>query len=135
MCGTVSSMPAFAHNQGNPWTSLRGTIALNIPSKKDLENLVNLHGTCTLFYMGAARLKVGLPFVKKDGRDYAESMMVWCKANLLSVEVRETKYIYHFRAEVPSKAPVSNNVQLVDIGLSTIASSEHVCLVYAELIT
>lgn len=124
-------MRAYSHNNGE-LAFKRGTIALDLPSKQDLETLFTKHGTATLVYIGAARLATKAKFVKKQGRSFAEDMMDWFPAYLQRVEIRGTKHVYHFIAEnLPNKTPDEESTQKVEFGVSTVAETDDVHLVYA----
>lgn len=110
----------------------RGTIFINLPDKKFLEDdLFKAHGSQMLARVGAARLAPGAQYIKSLGREYALSMSDWYPASFVSVDIRGTKHVYHFSVVVKNQCPKEPNTQVVEFGISTIAESDNTQLVYA----
>lgn len=108
----------------------RGTIAVVLPSKEDLTTLFTTHATCIGLVVGAARLAKNKPFNKRLGREYAEKMLIPTKCDLVAIEIRGTKHVYHFKAWTANNCPKEPKVQEIVFGLSTVAESENVAVVY-----
>lgn len=123
-------MIAYAHQNGD-LAFRRGTLAIELPSKEDLEQVFDTHSNCTLIKIGVARLAKNRHFVKKEGRQYAEQNLIFCKSYLEKVSIRDTKHVYHFTATVENRCPGEPNTQDVEFGFSTCAESDFCQLVYA----
>lgn len=110
----------------------RGTLVFELPTKKDLTNLFNLHGTCTLIKIGAVRLNNKDQFNKKLGVKLAQERMAFVGAFLSKVEIRGTKHVYHFTADVLNKVPGEDKTQQINFGISTVNESDNVQMAYAN---
>ncbi len=125
----MSNKVSFIHCNGE--TSFkRGTIALGMPTKDELTRLFLCHGTCIALMVGAARLAKNKVFNKKLGREFSTKMMAAAKVDLLKVEIRGTKHVYHFEAWVANSCPNEEKMQKVEFALSTIKESDNVNIVY-----
>lgn len=120
-------MLAIAHSRDTSGLGFQpeGTIILDLPSIEVLNNLFQTHSTALLVMMGVARCHPKDQFVKKTGRELAQTRMLQSIAEFSNVQVRGTKHVYHFNC--------TTGKNKVSFGLSTIAESKQVCLIYAKL--
>lgn len=110
----------------------KGTFIFELPPKSELDNLFKEHGTCTLFKVGVVKLNNKDQFNKKTGVALAKEKMNFTGCYLEYVEIRSTKHIYHFRAEVPNRCKSQGDKQTIAFGFSTIRDSDKVQVVYAQ---
>lgn len=114
---------SFTHN--NLRHLHKGTIAISLPTKDDLNNLFNLHGTATLVCMGVGMLHPHDRFEKSVGRAIAVHNLNWVTAYLTQVEIRGTSHIFHFTTTIKSVD--------IDFGLSIIKETDDVRLIYGNI--
>ncbi len=120
-------MIAFAHHHHQNLTyGIKGTLALEVPTKQDLEMLFNEHATCTLMNVGVAKLYHKDVHVKKIGREESIKKMKLTKVTFIRVEIRGTKHVYEFTGRT------ENDVDFT-FGLSTIKESDKVKFVFSIL--
>lgn len=124
-------MIAYIH-QNSENHSRKGTIALDIPKKDNLNTLFTTHSNQTLILMGIAQLHPNDRFEKKIGRNVATSNISWLVVNLSSIEIRGISHIFHFNAAIKDNKDENNTVE-VRFGLSTIKETDEVRLLYGEL--
>lgn len=101
------------------------TIAVELPSKSTLTQLFLTHSTQTLIDVGYTFCNPKDQFVKRMGREIAAFRVKQSVATLKSIEIRGTKHIYHF--------DIRSDGAVVELGVSTVAESEHVCLIYGSV--
>lgn len=111
----------------------RGTLAINLPTKQDLLNLLTVHGTALAVKAGAARVHPKENFIKKVGRETAEKRMDIFPAYLKEVESRGTTLVYNMQLALKCSCP-NQTIQFIDVGFSTTAETNHVKLLYAYFI-
>ena len=112
-----------------------GTIAVQMPDKKNLFEALQMQATSLLLPIGVSILSYEDKFCKATGRVVAESKIESRLCRINTVEVRrcglQNKYIYHLECEVPD--PKRSNKQfLVNFGISTTHDSEESRLVYVD---
>lgn len=121
----------FVHqNPGRHSEFKSATFAFILPSKTDLEAMLKAHANATLIQLGVANVNPKDHFVKKKGRELAESRINLVKVNLEDIGVVGTKLCYHFVAELPSKCP-NETTQIINFGLGTVAENSTTKLLYA----
>ncbi len=75
-------------------TELRGTIALEIPSKSYLEQVFSSHSSHMFLNVGVTKLHPKEHFVKRIGREKAEERMKQTVVTLASVEIDGIRHVY-----------------------------------------
>lgn len=109
----------------------RGTIAIALPEKRDLLNLFEQHGTCTLLGLGISQVHPDDKFDRVVGREVSSQRVMYVKAYLDYVEIRGTKHIYHFKSDIDDTSSTQKRKKVVVFGLATTKESDSVQLVYA----
>lgn len=121
----------FIH-QINPHRVYNGTIALILPSKEELKTFFDLHASKTMVRVGLAVCSDKDNFVKSIGREKSSGRLTPVVVDIIDVEIRGTKHIYHFETNmIGAKGFKEVKVQF---GISTIAESEHTQLVYGAIL-
>ncbi len=120
---------AYSHNNGQ--VGIKGTLAIDLPSKEHLENLTTFGSKFTKFPIGAAFLNNKDQFNKKTGREIAESRLNPETFDLSHINIREDgKVVYHFYTFIQDMRPGEGNSVPVLIGLSTFKDNPNVHLQY-----
>lgn len=109
----------------------QGTIALELPTKADLETVFSQHANKTMFNIGVAVCHESDEFVKANGRALAVSRMSYAPAELRTVEINGIKHAYHFLLHLSHPAGQHKSLALTLV-LSTMREYDKVNLVYGE---
>lgn len=134
-------MIVFSHSKdGWDWNSNvetcsetnRGTLALELPAKETLTTLFTAHGTQTIMNIGFSRVNDCDQYDRKTGRELSTSRLLLQVVALKSIEIRGIKHIFHFELKAPSLLRSSKDPQVIKFGLSTIAETNEVKLVYSH---
>lgn len=128
-------MVTYCHNK-NPSTlhgdTKRGTFAFELPTKEYLEEMFLKHANAGMLKAGHSRVSKFDPFVKKTGRELAESRLDWTKFIIEDIQVHGIKHVWHCSMALPTKNQNSNNyLDTVKFALGTVAESGRVNLLYA----
>lgn len=116
---------------------VRGTIAVNIPSKEQLLDMFLNHHQSTYLKVSAAYLHSKEQFNKRIGKDRAESYALseeskFC--HLKSIESRNGRWVFVFTTIVPDNRPNSPNVIGVEFGVAMSLESPNTRLEYATFL-
>lgn len=117
-------MRQYAHNH-RQWRDMNGTISLEVPKKSYFEDIVfKGHATSILLPMGISICSEKDQFVKKIGREKADSRIDNVICSFIDVCITGTKHEWRFKTNIKC----GHNEISVLFFLSTIAESENVHL-------
>lgn len=126
-------MTSYVH-QNKPNSNTKGTLALDIPSKLDLERLFSLHGNQLLVNIGVTIKSPKDPFNRKIGREQALKNQDKWPADLLNIVQYGTKHVYNFGLMIKHKREYGTQERLVRFSLTTVAESDAVKIVAGDIL-
>lgn len=111
-------MIAYAHTNSAKagFTLQEGTLAIELPSKKDLQELFSSHSTQLLMKVGKSKKHPKDAFNKKVGRTVSELKMVLIPVTFRNIDIKGVRHVFNFNGDGFS------------FSLSTIAESPNVHL-------
>jgi hypothetical protein len=114
------------------WISIQGTLAFEMPTKDFLNSAFLQHASGIYMRVGSSILNPVDNFNKQVGRELAESHMEPIPVQMQNIVVDGTRHVFHLEAKIADRRNKTKNL-LVSFGISTIAESDNVRLLYAEL--
>jgi len=109
-----------------------GTVALTIPNKQLLDDLINNNADTLMLFAGFALCHENDQFEKKKGRELALSRLSPLPFKLEHIRIVEGKRIYMFSCEVASNKRKFPN-KTIHLIFTTTNNSDHVKLVGGDL--
>lgn len=119
----------YAHTREDDYFNMNATFALTPPTKADLHELFQVHGTQTLMLYGVSVCSKHDNFNKKKGRELAEARVVPRLVELRDIKIHGTKHVYRFKSEIE----VGHIKYVSYFELTTIAESEVVKLIKCQV--
>lgn len=113
---------------------LKGTIALDLPSKSDLERLFTLHGSQLLTNIGITIKSPKDPFSKKLGREQSAKNRQHWPADLRNIEQHGTKHVYNFKVDIKHSRLYGPTERIVRFSITTVAESDVVKVVAGDIL-
>lgn len=120
----------FVHADGtrffkNGCKNFKTTLAIELPSKTDLETMFKSHSTSILMKMGYAVQHEKDNFVKSKGREIALGRLNYIKADITHVSIIGTRHVYHFNIILTK---INGEKLDANIAVSTVAEADNVHL-------
>jgi hypothetical protein len=112
----------------------KGTIAVDVPTKSDLEKLFTLHANQLLMNIGVTVKSPKDSFNRKKGREQAAKNRQPWPMDLKSIEMAGTKHVYNFNVTLKHKREYGPSDRMVRISLTTVAESDVVKVVFGDIL-